>query len=262
MNAGGESAGVLRDSDWKVRDLLGEGDNVLVTPIQLLTAYCALMNGGHVFRPQTSDAEKFVADERASLHVEPTHRAALIEGMRGGSRARNGRESGAQFASGLCLREDRHLDFEQRVSTPGLVRELRGRRKLGRRSDARIARPCGAGVHQTVAWVGRRGRFSARVRGVLEATGRRGDGETGRRGEGETGRRGEGETGRRGEGSTIRVKILSEDRVVTIPIEDYVLGVLSAEAAVEDENRSAQGAGDRQPHIRPEKSRAPRERRL
>ena len=83
VNAGGESAGSLRDTDWKVRDLLGEGDNLLVTPIQLLTAYCALMNGGHVFRPQVSDAEKFVPDERTRLQIQASHRTALIEGMRG-----------------------------------------------------------------------------------------------------------------------------------------------------------------------------------
>src|SRR5882724_665754 len=83
VNAGGEPAGSLRDTDWKVRDLLGEGDNLLVTPIQLLTAYCALMNDGHVFRPQVSDAEKFVPDERTRLQIQASHRTALIEGMRG-----------------------------------------------------------------------------------------------------------------------------------------------------------------------------------
>jgi stage II sporulation protein D len=70
---------------------------------------------------------------------------------------------------------------------------------------------------------------------------RKGGGETARRGEEGTGRGGaeerggEGETGRGGDGSTLRVKILSENRVVTVPLEDYVLGVLSVEAAVEDE---------------------------
>src|SRR5258707_3288995 len=39
VNAGSESAGRIGDGEWRVRDLLGEGDNLLVTPIQLLTAY-------------------------------------------------------------------------------------------------------------------------------------------------------------------------------------------------------------------------------
>src|SRR5262245_28023261 len=83
VNASGESAGMLRDGEWRVRDLLGEGDNVLVTPIQLLIAYCALMNGGHVFRPQSSSPEKFTADERANFYVEPSQRATLVQGLRG-----------------------------------------------------------------------------------------------------------------------------------------------------------------------------------
>src|SRR6185436_9347894 len=43
------------------------------------------------------------------------------------------------------------------------------------------------------------------------------------------------ETRREGSGPTVRVRILSENRVATISVEDYVLGVLSVEASVEDE---------------------------
>ncbi|HJZ69276.1 MAG TPA: penicillin-binding transpeptidase domain-containing protein, partial [Blastocatellia bacterium] len=83
VNASGESSGALRDGEWRVRDLLGEGDNLLVTPIQLLTAYCSLVNGGHLYRPQFGDADKFASDEQKTLHIDESRRAALIEGMRG-----------------------------------------------------------------------------------------------------------------------------------------------------------------------------------
>ena len=83
VNASGESPGMLRDGEWQVRNLLGEGDNLLVTPIQLLTAYCALMNGGSLYRPRIAPAEGFVPEERTKLPVEPSQRSALIEGMRG-----------------------------------------------------------------------------------------------------------------------------------------------------------------------------------
>src|SRR5204863_838251 len=53
--------------------------------------------------------------------------------------------------------------------------------------------------------------------------------------EGTEERGGEGVTGREGDAPMLRVKILGENRVVTISLEDYVLGVLSVEAAVEDE---------------------------
>ena len=231
VNAGGESAGTLRDGDWRVRDLLGEGDNLLVTPIQLLTAYCALMNGGHVFRPQLSDVEKFVGEERANLHIEDSNRAALIEGMRaavvygtaekarlsslpififgktGTSTSSNGFRRQGWFAS---FAADANSPAEATPESLELAVLVFIKRSHG--SDAAVV------SHR-----------------VFEEYVKRRGGEEARAIEGETGRRGEGETGRGGEGTTLRVKILSENRVVTIPLEEYVTGVLSVEAAVEDE---------------------------
>lgn len=94
VNASGESAGKLGGGEWRVRDLLGEGDNLLVTPIQLLSAYCGLMNGGHLFRPQLGDADKFNSEERAAIHIESSQRAALIEGMRGAVKYGTAEKSG------------------------------------------------------------------------------------------------------------------------------------------------------------------------
>jgi SpoIID/LytB domain protein len=82
VNASAESEGALSAGEWQVQDALGVGDHLLVTPVQLLTAYSALMNGGHVYRPQISAAENFSADERATFHIDAAHRAALIKGCR------------------------------------------------------------------------------------------------------------------------------------------------------------------------------------
>ena len=232
VNAGGESAGSLRDTHWKVRDLLGEGDNLLVTPIQLLTAYCALMNGGHVFRPQVSDAEKFVADERTRLQIEASHRTALIEGMRGavvyGTAEKAGLNSlpififgktGTSTSSNGFRRQGWFVSFAADASSAAeatlesLELAVLVFIKRSHGSDA-------AGVSQRV--------FEAYLKQKRE-------GETAGRGDGEKGRRGDGEKRRGGDSRSLRVKILSENRVVTVPLEDYVLGVLSVEAAVEDE---------------------------
>ncbi|HKQ78567.1 MAG TPA: SpoIID/LytB domain-containing protein [Blastocatellia bacterium] len=78
-----ESAGELPRRDWSVRDALGESDHLLVTPVQLITAYAALVNGGHLYRPQRSTDHSLIAQERLRLNIAPEHRAALIEGMRG-----------------------------------------------------------------------------------------------------------------------------------------------------------------------------------
>jgi stage II sporulation protein D len=50
------------------------------------------------------------------------------------------------------------------------------------------------------------------------------------------GRQGDAARGRGGDtATTLRVKLLNENRIVTVSVEDYVLGVLSVEATLEDE---------------------------
>jgi cell division protein FtsI/penicillin-binding protein 2 len=73
-----EEKGRLPRGAWQIRDALGESDSLLVTPIQLLTAYTALVNGGRLFRPHERKT-----GESARLNIATLHRSALIEGMRG-----------------------------------------------------------------------------------------------------------------------------------------------------------------------------------
>jgi len=78
-----ESSGELPRGDWGVRDALGESDHLLVTPVQLITAYAALVNGGHLYRPQRSTDPNLIPREKLRLNIAPDHRAVLLEGMRG-----------------------------------------------------------------------------------------------------------------------------------------------------------------------------------
>src|SRR5215475_10288514 len=78
-----ESSGELPRGEWGARDALGESDHLLVTPVQLITAYSAMVNGGHLYRPQRSTDSALIPDEKLRLNIAPEHRAALIEGMRG-----------------------------------------------------------------------------------------------------------------------------------------------------------------------------------
>lgn len=83
INAGNEAAGQLPHNQWSVRVVLGESEHLLVTPVQLLTAYAVLVNGGHLYRPQQGRAETFTPEERGRISIAPEHRALLLEGMRG-----------------------------------------------------------------------------------------------------------------------------------------------------------------------------------
>ncbi|MDT7604127.1 MAG: penicillin-binding protein, partial [Acidobacteriota bacterium] len=68
---------------WRTETALGEGGGVLVTPLQMISAYAALVNGGRLFEPQRAAPDGFNAHERARLNVTDAERAMLVAGMRG-----------------------------------------------------------------------------------------------------------------------------------------------------------------------------------
>ena len=73
-------------ADCRERAAVGESDHIQVTPVQLLTAYTALVNGGHLFKPQVTTGDRFEAVERAGVDIASQHRVVIVEGMRGAIR--------------------------------------------------------------------------------------------------------------------------------------------------------------------------------
>ncbi|MFN2513133.1 MAG: SpoIID/LytB domain-containing protein [Pyrinomonadaceae bacterium] len=71
---------------WRVQSAVGEGAQLEVTPIQLLTAYSALVNGGHLLVPQIAPAAGFVSQHQRKLLIDDEHRHPILEGMRGAVR--------------------------------------------------------------------------------------------------------------------------------------------------------------------------------
>jgi len=75
-----------QQADCAAREALGESERIQVTPIQLLSAYAALLNGGHLFQPQLQTPESFREVERSEVSVSSEERHVILEGMSGAIR--------------------------------------------------------------------------------------------------------------------------------------------------------------------------------
>jgi stage II sporulation protein D len=79
-----ELAPRIPGGEWRTETALGEGGAVLATPLQMITAYAALVNGGRLFEPQrVAVAADFKPRERARLSITDAERALIVAGMRG-----------------------------------------------------------------------------------------------------------------------------------------------------------------------------------
>jgi SpoIID/LytB domain protein len=73
-------------ADCDAREAIGESDHIQVTPLQLLTGYNGLVNGGRVLQPVQAKANGFDPVERAAVEISDRHRAIIVAGMRGAVR--------------------------------------------------------------------------------------------------------------------------------------------------------------------------------
>ncbi len=86
VNSERETPGSTRRTDWRAQNAIGAGDYLRATPIQLLDAYAALVNGGHLFAPRIASVAGFAPKLRANIAIKPEHRELILEGMRGAVR--------------------------------------------------------------------------------------------------------------------------------------------------------------------------------
>ncbi|HEX8147026.1 MAG TPA: SpoIID/LytB domain-containing protein [Pyrinomonadaceae bacterium] len=239
---GRESAGLLPREAARVPEMLGESEQLRVTPAQLATAYAALFNGGALLEPRAARAEGFQPALRAHVEVEPAHRALLLSGMRGavayGTAARAGlatlpvyvfgktgtstppggwRVQGwfAGFAAPGKGEADGFKDVpadEVKLAVLVLLKRSRGA------EAAEAARP----VFEAYA----------RTLGVREES------EEDAQGTRLSSSPGGGGAADEGEGRAVRVRLSRGDATLRLPLEDYVFGVLAAEGSVETEAES------------------------
>ena len=86
VNFHSESSGKLVRGEWNSQNAIGESGNFYATPVQLLNAYSALVNGGHLFVPQVAAPAGFRPRIQTQLTINDDQRTLIVKGMRGAVR--------------------------------------------------------------------------------------------------------------------------------------------------------------------------------
>jgi SpoIID/LytB domain protein len=252
-----EAPGLLPRDAPGVAEMLGETEQLRVTPAQLASGYAALFNGGLLLAPRAGRAEGFAPTLRARLEVSEAHRTLLLAGMRGA--VAYGTASGAGLATlpvyvfgktGTSTPQDGWRSqgwFAGFAAAGGVFDEsdAHGRHDFASGAAREVA-PEDVRLAVVVFLKRSRGSEAAAVaRPVFEAyaraLGRAGGSDrlAGQADENTPGDDGRGaslsSSDAGGDGATVRVRLTRDDATVPLALEDYVFGVLAAEGSVETE---------------------------
>ena len=236
---GSESTGLLPGEAARVPEMLGESEDLRVTPAQLATAYAALFNGGELLEPRPARAEGFTPAVRARVNVEPAHRQLLLAGMRGavayGTAARAGLATLPVYVFGKTGTSTPQGGWRAQGWFVGFAAPVEGET-----AAVRDVPPDGVRLAVLVLLKRSRGSDAAdAARNVFEAYARTfGAGEGDVRGTRLSNSAGEEASTGEDDGRTLRVRLSRGDATLRLPLEDYVFGVLAAEGSVETELES------------------------
>ncbi len=86
INIANESPGKMQRSVWQPQSAMGEGEYLETTPLQLINAYAALVNGGRVFVPHLSAKSNAAAEIQNNVTINDEQRELIVKGMRGAVR--------------------------------------------------------------------------------------------------------------------------------------------------------------------------------
>lgn len=86
VNIENEAQGKLLRNGWRPRNAIGESNSVLATPVQVINAYSALVNGGHLLTPRIGSSRGFVGKRQSDLAIDAGQRLMIVKGMRGAVR--------------------------------------------------------------------------------------------------------------------------------------------------------------------------------
>ncbi|HJQ30530.1 MAG TPA: SpoIID/LytB domain-containing protein [Pyrinomonadaceae bacterium] len=254
-----EAAGLLPRERTGVPEMLGESEEIRVTPAQMASAYAALFNGGRLLAPRAARPEGFTPARRAQLEVKPDERALLLEGMRGvvayGTAARAGLATLPVYVFGKTGTSTPQDDWRAQGWFVGFAA---GRARPGGDSSTDASQPSPEDVRLTVLVFLKRSRGAEAAelaRPVFEAYARTlaadDDRQAARPSSNAEGARpstsdndeaasdADRSTSDGGEdGATVRVRLTRGDATLTLGLEDYVFGVVAAEGSVESELES------------------------
>ncbi|MBA2705081.1 MAG: SpoIID/LytB domain-containing protein [Blastocatellia bacterium] len=236
VNIVNESPGRMQRSVWRPQSAMGEGEYLQTTPLQLINAYAALVNGGRVFVPHLSATSKVSPEIQNSVTLDNEQRELIVKGMRGAVRYGTA-ESANLYSLPLYI-----------FGKTGTATEINGYRTHGwfvgfasrvnnDGNDAGVPAPDKIGLAVLV--------FLARAHGVDAAeVARPIFAEFGRTNLPELLATKESQTpvtvppkpsSDSQRSSTVRVYVAREDAVRTMSVEDYVRGVVAAEGSTEAE---------------------------
>lgn len=220
VNTSNESTGRLPGGDLRVENALGEGEKLLVTPVQLITAYSALVNGGCLVRPRFAGKQHFRREEKARLAVSDRHLAQLVEGMRNSVRYGTSSASDLAFLPVYVFGKTGTSTSSNGFRTQGwFVGFAAAERRLSPRvavlvflrrshgSDAaRIARPVFEKLYEQLGPALDENDESSPYDSRADS-----------------------------DSPSIKVRLITEKSTIRVPLEEYVSGVLGAESSTESE---------------------------
>ncbi|MFN7926888.1 MAG: SpoIID/LytB domain-containing protein [Blastocatellia bacterium] len=211
-----ETSGAIKHDDWHSSTAIGNDDNVLVTPAQLLLAFTALVNGGHLWQPRIAEEANFSAQEKRTLNLNPTQRGVLIEGMQGCVEYGSASEAGLQKLPYDVLGKTGTSGASNGFRTQGWFVSF-----LLNRKNAKTVAPEDLHLAALVFLKHASGADAAKVAadfyrqlifGSPDPT-----------------------TNHRPPTTDLKVHLVRENQTLDIDLESYVRGVLAAEASVETE---------------------------
>lgn len=222
-----EASGDLKQAEWRVSTAIGNDENVLVTPVQLLTAFTALLNGGHLLRPRITEADQFSAQETRTLNLNPQQRAVLLEGMQGCT----------QFGSASDAGLDKlPYDVIGKTGTSGASNGFRTQgwfvSFLLNRKNTKTVTPDDLNLTVLVFLKRAHGADAATVAATFYRQLIFGEK---RQGGEQTEQKSENPASSIQPPASIRVHLVRDNQTVEVELEHYVRGVLAAEASVETE---------------------------